>query len=72
MRRLYFSDGWASGLLGTEIFLAHTAEGTYPVLGEILKRCAWLNTVVRITYSGVVDIPASITYVLHLQVVFES
>jgi hypothetical protein len=48
-----------------EFVFAYTANGAYPIIGDILKSCSWLNTTVRVTYCGVIDITANFTNVLH-------
>lgn len=51
-------------LHGAEIFLAYTASGAYPILGQILESCSGLNTIVRVSFSGVIDVAAYIAFVL--------
>ena len=56
--------GW-SVLLRFEIALADTADGAYPIVGDVLKRCSCGDAAIRITYCGVVDVTANFANVLH-------
>ena len=49
---------------GAEFILAYAAERANPVFGEFFEWGAWLNTVVGITYCGVVLVSADVTYIL--------
>ena len=49
---------------GAKVFLAYTAEGTNPVIGEVLKRSTRFDTIVGVAYGWVVDVPAHIAYIL--------
>ena len=51
--------------LGLEIVLANAADGAYPVVGNVLKRCSCGNTAIGITYCGVIDVTANFANVLH-------
>ena len=52
-------------LLGFEVVLADTADGAYPIVGDVLKRCSCGDTAIGIAYCGVVDVTANFTNVLH-------
>lgn len=57
----------SAGLLsvyGAKVFLAHTAEGAHPVIGDILERGTRFDTIVGVAYGRVVDVPAHIAYIL--------
>ncbi len=56
--------GW-SVLLRFEIALADAADGAYPIVGDVLKRCSCGDAAIWITYCGVVDVTANFTNVLH-------
>ena len=49
---------------GAKVFLAHTAEGTNPVVGDVLKCSTRFDTIVGVAYGRVVDVPAHIAYIL--------
>jgi hypothetical protein len=51
--------------LRLELIFAYTTDGAYPIIGDILKCCSWLDATVRITYCGVIDVTAYFTYILH-------
>ena len=48
---------------GRELVCTYTAQGTFKVLGEILKRGAGGNALVGSTYGGIVLPAADIAYV---------
>ena len=50
-------------LLLAEGILAYSADRAYPVFGKIFESCSGSDTVVRITYFGIIDIAACITFV---------
>ena len=52
-------------LLGLKVALADAADGAYPVVGDVLKRCSCGDAAIGITYCGVVDVAAYFTNVLH-------
>ena len=52
-------------LLGLEVVLADAADGAYPIVGDVLKRCSCGDAAIGITYCGVVDVTANFTNVLH-------
>ena len=56
--------GW-SVLLRFEIALADTADGAYPIVGDVLKRCSCGDAAIGITYCGVIDVTANFANVLH-------
>ena len=56
--------GW-SVLLRFEIALANAADGAYPIVGDVLKRCSCGDAAIGISYCGVVDVTANLTNVLH-------
>ena len=49
---------------GAKVFLANTAEGTNPVVGDVLKCSTRFDTIVGVAYGRVVDVPAHIAYIL--------
>ena len=51
-------------LFRTEIVLAHATEGAHPILGKVLKRCSGLDAAVGVAYFWVIDITASVAYIL--------
>ncbi len=54
-----------------EIFLANTADGTYPVVGKVFERSSGFYSIIRITFCGIVDIAAGIAYItLHIRLLF--
>ena len=56
---------WDLGLLRcTKLIFAYTAEGANPIIRQLFELGACWNTVLRITYSGVVLVPAYFTNVL--------
>ena len=56
--------GW-SVLLRFEIALADTADGAYPIVGDVLKCRSCGDAAIGISYCGVVDVTANFTNVLH-------
>ena len=52
------------GLLFREVFFSYSTEGAYPIGRKVLKGRSGFDTIVRITYCGVVDITADIAYIL--------
>jgi hypothetical protein len=52
---------------GGKIAFSHTAEGTEPIIGDILEGSTRRDSVVRITLGRIVYIPTYITHVfLHI------
>ncbi|MPM63148.1 hypothetical protein SDC9_110028 [bioreactor metagenome] len=49
---------------GREVRLRSSAERAYPILGKVFKGCSGFDSVVGITYSRVVHIPAKIALIL--------
>ena len=47
-----------------EVALAYTAEGAYPILGNVFKGCACSDAAIRIAYFGVVHITAYVAHIL--------
>ena len=61
----------SSGLLFyREVLFAYSADGAYPILGEILEGCAWSDAAVGIAYFGVINITACVANVLFHNVFF--
>ena len=56
-------------LLGLKVALADAADGAYPVVGDVLKRCSSGDTAIGISYCGVVDVTANFANVLHKLVI---
>ena len=54
-------------LLGFEVALADDTNGTYPVVGDVLKRCSCGDAAIGIAHCGIVDVTANFTNVLHKQ-----
>ena len=52
-------------LFGLEVALADATDGTYPVVGDVFKRCSCGDAAIGITYCGIVDVTANFTNVLH-------
>ena len=52
-------------LLRLEFVFANATDGAYPVIGDILKRCSWLDATIGISYCGVIDVTAYFANVLH-------
>ena len=52
-------------LLGLEIVLANTADGAYPIVGNVLEGCSRGDATVGISYCGVIDVTANFANVLH-------
>ena len=52
-------------LLGLELVFAYATDGAYPIIGDILKGCSWLDATVGISYCGVIDVTANFANVLH-------
>ena len=44
---------------------AHSAERTYPILRKIFKSCAWIDSVVRISFLFVIRPTADDAHILH-------
>ena len=61
---LFVLSGDLLSVYGAKVFLAYTAEGTNPVIGEVLKRSTRFDTIVGVAYGWVVDVPAHIAYIL--------
>lgn len=38
-----------------EVGFANSADGAYPIIGKVFKRCARFDTGIRITYCGIID-----------------
>jgi hypothetical protein len=47
-----------------KVILGCTTHGTYPIGGERFKGGSWLYAPILVTFCGVIDIPAYITYIL--------
>ena len=52
-------------LLRLEFVFAYATDGAYPIIGNILKGCSWLDATVGISYCGVIDVTANFANVLH-------
>lgn len=52
-------------LLGLKLVFAYATDGAYPIIGDILKGCSWLDATVGISYCGVIDVTANFANVLH-------
>ena len=52
-------------LLRLELVFAYATDGAYPIIGDILKGCSWLDATIGISYCGVIDVTAYFTNVLH-------
>ena len=48
----------------TKIFLGYTASWANPIFRYIFKCSSGCNTIIRISYSWVIDIPTNVTYIL--------
>lgn len=58
-----FSSIVEKTLLLRELILANTAQGAYPILGQVFKLGAGGNAVVRIAHLGVITIAANVAYI---------
>lgn len=57
-----------NGLFGNEIALAKTADGAYPIIGDILPLGSWCDTAVGVAYFRVVNIAAG-AYILSHKII---
>ena len=55
-----------SGFLGFfgELVFAYAANRAYPIFGDILECCSWLDTTVGVSYCWVIHITADFTNIL--------
>ena len=56
--------GRRGALYRFEVFLADTAEGAYPIVGDLFKRRARVYSTVRISHLGIINVVAYGTSVL--------
>jgi hypothetical protein len=49
-----------------EIVFAYAANGAYPVCRDVCERSSGSNTAIGISHGRVINIPANVTYVLHV------
>ena len=46
-----------------EFGFADAADRTYPIARNVIKRCAWIDSVVRVAVGGIIDVTTYVTNV---------
>ena len=47
-----------------EVVLTNTADGAYPILGDVFKGCSWSDTAIGIAYFWIINITTCVANVL--------